>query len=325
MIAIAIKSTGGPEMLQAVERPVPVPGGRELLVKVEAAGINRPDVLQRQGLYPAPAGASDIPGLEIAGEVVAAGEGVRRYKPGDHVTALVNGGGYAQYCLADERAALPFPKGFDAVMAAALPETFFTVWQNVFVRDGLKAGETILIHGGASGIGTTAIQLAKAFGATVFTTAGGAEKCAACRALGADAAIDYRREDFVAVVKEKTGGKGADLILDMVGGDYIQKNLHCAAEDGRIHQIAFLQGPKATVDFTRLMMKRITLTGSTLRARPIEVKAALALALEEKVWPLLSSGTIKPVIDSTFPLQDAAGAHRHMESGAHTGKIILTL
>jgi putative PIG3 family NAD(P)H quinone oxidoreductase len=325
MTAIAIKSTGGPEMLQAVERPVPVPGGRELLVKVEAAGINRPDVLQRQGLYPAPAGASDIPGLEIAGEVVAAGEGVRRYKPGDRVTALVNGGGYAQYCLADERAALPFPQGFGAVMAAALPETFFTVWQNVFVRGGLKAGETILIHGGASGIGTTAIQLAKAFGATVFTTAGGAEKCAACRALGADAAIDYRREDFVAVVKEKTGGKGADLILDMVGGDYIQKNLHCAAEDGRIHQIAFLQGPKATVDFTRLMMKRITLTGSTLRARPIEVKAALALALEEKVWPLLSSGAIKPVIDSTFPLQDAAGAHRHMESGAHTGKIILTL
>lgn len=325
MTAIAIKSTGGPEMLQAVERPVPVPGGRELLVKVEAAGINRPDVLQRQGLYPAPAGASDIPGLEIAGEVVAAGEGVSRYGPGDKVTALVTGGGYAEYCLADEGSALPWPSGFDAVRAAALPETFFTVWHNVFYRGRLRPGQTILVHGGASGIGTTAIQMAKAFGAIVFATASDAEKCAFCERLGAQVAINYREQDFPIVVKEKTDGRGVDFILDMVGGDYVQRNLNCIAEDGQIHQIGFLGGARATVDFTRLVLKRVTLTGSTLRARSAAVKAELARALEEKVWPMLSSGAIGPVIDRAYPLPGAAEAHRRMESSAHIGKIILTV
>ena len=324
MTAIAITEPGGPEVLKPVEMPVPRPGARQVLLRVEAAGVNRPDVLQREGRYPPPPGASDIPGLEIAGEVVGLGAAVERLKLGDRVTALVTGGGYAQYCLVDERAALPFPGGFDAVQAAALPETFFTVWQNVFARGGLKSGETFLVHGGSSGIGTTAIQLAKAFGATVYTTAGSAEKCAACESLGADRAINYRTEDFVSVVKELTGGKGADLILDMVGGDYVQRNLNCIAEDGRIHQIAFLAGPKATVDFTRLMVGRITLTGSTLRPRPIEVKAAIAQALEAKVWPMLASGKIRPVIDSTFPLEKAADAHRRIEESAHIGKIILT-
>ena len=304
---------------------VPIPAAKELLVKVEAAGINRPDVLQREGNYPAPPGASEIPGLEIAGTVVAAGDKVERYKVGNRVTALVTGGGYAQYCLADELAALPYPDGFDAVHAAALPETFFTVWHNLFYRGGLTSGETILIHGGASGIGTTAIQIAKAFGAKVFTTAGNPEKCGICEDLGADYAINYRDEDFVGVVKEKTGGTGVDIVLDMVGGDYIQRNLKCVADDGRIHQIGFLSGSKANVDFTRLMLKRITLTGSTLRARPIEVKARLAYALEEQVWPLLSSGRIKPVIDRVFPLEEASEGHRRMESGAHVGKIMLTV
>jgi NADPH2:quinone reductase len=244
---------------------------------------------------------------------------------GDKVCALVTGGGYAEYCVADERAALPIPAGFDDTRAAALPETFFTVWQNVFVRGGLKGGESFLVHGGSSGIGTTAIQLAKAFGATVFITAGSAEKCAACKKLGADHAINYREEDFVAVIKDKTGGKGVDMILDMVGGDYFQRNLLSAAEDGRIHQIAFLGGPKATVDFTRMMVKRITLTGSTLRPRTMEVKGQLAKGLEEKVWPLISQAKIAPVIDSTFPLDDAAKAHARMETNAHIGKIILTI
>ncbi len=325
MTAIAITEPGGPEVLKPIERPVPKPGAREVLIKVEAAGVNRPDAIQREGRYPPPPGASDLPGLEIAGEVVALGDGVERLKLGDRVTALVTGGGYAQYCLADERVALPFPAGFDAVKAAALPETFFTVWQNVFVRGGLKSGETFLVHGGTSGIGTTAIQLAKAFGATVYTTAGSAEKCSACEALGADRAINYGDEDFVAVIKEATGGKGVDLILDMVGGDYIQRNLNCVAEDGRIHQIAFLQGAKAAVDFTKLMVRRITFTGSTLRPRSVEVKAALARALGAEVWPLLASGKVKPVIDSTFPLEKAADAHRRLEQSGHIGKIILTV
>ncbi len=325
MKAIAIKEPGGPEVLTLVEMPLPRPGNREMLVRVEAAGINRPDVLQRQGLYPPPAGASPIPGLEIAGEIVHLGAGVQRFKLGEKVTALITGGGYAEYCIADERATLPFPSGFDAVKAAALPETFFTVWQNVFARGGLKADESFLVHGGSSGIGTTAIQLAKAFGATVFTTASSAEKCAACEALGADIAINYREADFVEIIKGKTGGKGVDLILDMVGGDYVQRNLNCIADDGRIHQIAFIAGSKATVDFTRLMVKRVTLTGSTLRARPMEVKEALGSALAEKVWPLLESGAVAPVIDSTFPLAQAAEAHRRMETNAHIGKIVLTL
>jgi NADPH2:quinone reductase len=325
MTAISISEPGGPEVLKPVEMPVPTPGAKEILIRVEAAGVNRPDVLQRKGAYPPPPGASEIPGLEVAGEVVAVGEGAERVRTGDRVTALVTGGGYAQYCVAHEAAALPFPRGFDAIRAAALPETFFTVWHNLFYRGGLVRGETLLVHGGSSGIGTTAIQIAKAFGATVFTTAGSAEKCAACEGLGADVAINYREEDFVAVVKEKTDGRGVDIILDMVGGDYFQKNIYCAAEDGRIHQIAFLQGSKATVDFNRLMRKRITLTGSTLRPRTSEVKAQLARALEDKVWPLLSDGEVKPVIDSTFALEKAAEAHARMESNVHIGKIILTL
>jgi NADPH2:quinone reductase len=266
-----------------------------------------------------------IPGLDVGGEVGAVGDGAERVRRGDRVTALVSGGGYAQFCVAHDAAALPFPRGFDAIRAAALPETFFTVWHNLFYRGGLVRGETLLVHGGSSGIGTTAIQIAKAFGATVFTTAGSAEKCAACEGLGADVAINYREEDFVAVVKKKTDGRGVDIILDMVGGDYFQKNIYCAAEDGRIHQIAFLQGSKATVDFNRLMRKRITLTGSTLRPRTSEVKAQLARALEDKVWPLLSDGEVKPVIDSTFALEKAAEAHARMESNVHIGKIILTL
>jgi putative PIG3 family NAD(P)H quinone oxidoreductase len=326
MTAISIEGGGGgPEVLQPESRPMPRPGQGELLVRVEAAGVNRPDVLQRKGNYPPPPGASDIPGLEIAGEVVEAGPGVSRFKLGDRIAALTTGGGYAEYCLADERAALPFPQGFDAVQAASLPETFFTVWQNVFLRGGLKSGERFLVHGGSSGIGVTAIQLAKAFGATVYATAGSAEKCEAVRKLGADRAINYREEDFVAVLKAETGGKGVNLILDMVGGDYVERNILAVAEDGRIHQIAFQTGSKVTVDLMRLMLKRVTLTGSTLRPRPMEVKGQIAKGLEEQVWPLLAKGEVKPVIDSTFPLEQASEAHRRMETNAHIGKIILTI
>ncbi len=326
MKAISIEGKGGgPEVLQPENRPVPRPGQGELLVRVAAAGVNRPDVLQRQGNYPPPPGASDSPGLEIAGEVVESGPGATRYKPGDRVTALVTGGGYAEYCLADERAALPWPEGFDAVQAASLPETFFTVWQNVFVRGALKEGERFLVHGGTSGIGVTAIQLAKAFGATVYATAGSAEKCAACVRLGADRAINYREEDYVAVLKAETGGKGVNLILDMVGGDYVERNILVVSEDGRIHQIAFQTGSKVTVDLMRLMLKRVTLSGSTLRPRTMEVKGRLARGLEELVWPLLAKGQVKPVIDSTFPLAEASEAHRRMEKNTHIGKIILTV
>ena len=324
MTAIAITAPGGPEVLQPDQLALPRPGAGELLIRVEAAGVNRPDVMQRKGLYPPPPGASEIPGLEIAGEIVELGAGAARYRLGDRVTALVTGGGYAQYCVADERAALPFPAGFDAVSAAALPETFFTVWQNMFERGRLQAGESVLVHGGSGGIGTTAIQLAKAFGATVFTTASSAEKCAACEKLGADHAINYREADFVAVIKETTAGRGVDLILDMVGGEYFQRNLLAAAEDGRIHQIAFQNGPKAMVDFTRMMVRRITLTGSTLRPRTMEVKGRLARDLEQKVWPLLAKGSVKPVLDSRFALEEAAEAHRRMESD-HIGKIMLTI
>jgi putative PIG3 family NAD(P)H quinone oxidoreductase len=326
MTAILIEGKGGgPEVLKAGSRPMPRPQGREVLVRVAAAGVNRPDVMQRQGNYPPPPGASDIPGLEIAGEVVEVGPDVSRYKPGDKVCALVTGGGYSNYCLTDERASLPYPAGFDAVQAAALPETFFTVWQNVFVRGGLKSGETFLVHGGSSGIGTTAIQLAKAFGATVYTTAGSAEKCGVCEKLGAAKAINYREEDFVAVLKTVTGGKGVNLILDMVGGEYVERNLQAVAEDGRIHQIAFQTGSKVTLDLMRLMLKRVVFTGSTLRPRTMEVKGALAKGLEEQVWPLLAAGQIKPVIDSTFPMDQASEAHRRMETNAHIGKIILTV
>jgi NADPH2:quinone reductase len=325
MTAIEIREPGGPDVLRPVRMAVPDAGASELLIKVEAAGVNRPDVIQRKGAYPPPPGASPIPGLEIAGTIVAKGAETSRYRIGDQVTALVTGGGYAQYCVADERAALPFPQRFDAVLAAALPETFFTVWHNLFFRGGLMSGETLLVHGGSSGIGTTAIQIAKAFGVTVFTTAGSKEKCDFCEKLGADLAINHRDEDFVAVIKERTGGKGVNFILDMVGGDYIERNLQCVAEDGRIHQIGFLQGPRATVDFTRLMVKRITLTGSTLRPRTIAVKAQLARALEDQVWPLLSNGAIRPIIETVFPLEKAADAHRLMEEGSHIGKILLTV
>lgn len=323
MTAIAIKTPGGPEALVPEERPVPTPGATDILVRVRAAGVNRPDVMQRQGKYPPPPGAPDIPGLEIAGEVAALGANVKRWKVGDAVTALVPGGGYAEYALADETNALPVPKGFSFIEAAALPETFFTVWHNMMERGRLKSGETVLIHGGSSGIGTTAIMLAKAFGATVIVTAGSAEKCVACKKLGADFAINYKTEDFVAKTKEATGGRGADLILDMVGGDYVERNYDAAAVEGRIVQIATQEGFKVTLNLLKLMQKRLTHTGSTLRPRPVADKAAIARALEAKVWPLLSAGKIKPVIDTVQPLVKASEAHARMDSSAHVGKIML--
>ena len=323
MTAIAITTPGGPEVLKPVSLARPEPGTGEILVKVAAAGVNRPDVLQRQGGYPPPPGAPATPGLEIAGEVIALGPGVKRYRVGDKVCALVPGGGYAQYCVAAEDNALPVPAGLTMVEAAGLPETFFTVWTNVFDRAGLKPGETFLVHGGSSGIGTTAIMLGKAFGARVIATAGSAEKCEACRVLGAEIAIDYRNEGFVKAVKEATDGRGADVILDMVGGDYIPRNLAAAAMHGRIVSIAFLKGSKAEVDFLPMMLKRLTLTGSTLRPRSVAEKAQIARALEAKVWPLISAGKIKPQIHKTFPLAEAAQAHALMETSAHVGKIIL--
>jgi len=325
MTVIGITSPGGPEVLVPEERPVPKPGAGEILVKLEAAGVNRPDVAQRKGHYPPPPGASDIPGLEIAGEVVALGEGVSRWKLGDKVMALVSGGGYAQYCLAHESHALPVPAGLSMTEAAAIPETFFTVWHNVFERGALKAGETLLVHGGTSGIGTVAIQLAKAFGARVIVTAGSDEKCEACRKLGADVAINYKTEDFVAATKAATGGKGAELILDMVGGDYIERNYEAAAVEGRIVQIAFQGSPKATVDFRRIMLKRLHHTGSTLRSRSVADKGAIASAIAEKVVPLIAAGKARPVMDSTYPFTKAAEAHARMESSAHIGKIVLTV
>jgi NADPH2:quinone reductase len=323
MTAMAISAPGGPEVLVPEERPVPQPGPGEILVKVAAAGVNRPDVMQRQGLYPPPKGAPDIPGLEIAGEVVAPGDSVTRWNPGDKVMALVVGGGYAEYCLAHEGHALRIPRKLSMVEASAIPETFLTVWHNAFERGGLESGETLLVHGGTSGIGTTAIQLAKAFGAKVITTAGSPEKCQAARDLGADLAINYKTEDFVAVTKEWTEGKGANVILDMIGGDYIERNYEAAAVDGRIVQIAFQHSPKATVNFTRIMLKRLHHTGSTLRSRSVDDKAAIAAAVEAKVLPLIAAGKVKPVIDSTFPLREAAFAHVRMESSAHIGKIVL--
>src|SRR6266545_2912175 len=320
MTVIAIRAPGGPEMLVPAQRAVPQPDEGEVLVKVAAAGVNRPDVMQRQGLYPPPKGATDIPGLEIAGEVVALGAGVTRFKLGDQVMALVVGGGYAEYCPTHESHCLPVPAGLPITQAAAVPETFFTVWYNTFERGGLKAGETLLVHGGSSGIGTAAIQLAKAFGAKVITTAGSPEKCDACRKLGADVAVNYKTEDFVAITKDSTGGKGADLIVDMVGGDYIERNYAAAAVEGRIVQIAFQGSPKALVDFSRIMLKRLTHTGSTLRARPVADKATIARAVEDKVWPLIAAKKVKPVIYKTFPLTEAAAAHALMESSRHIGK-----
>ena len=325
MTAIAIREPGGPEMLVPEQRPVPAPRPGEILVKVAAAGVNRPDVMQRRGLYPPPKGAPDIPGLEIAGAVVACGDGVTRWKIGDQVTALVVGGGYAEYCVAVEGHALPVPAGLSATQAAAIPETFFTVWHNVFERGGLKAGETLLVHGGSSGIGTAAIQLAKSFGARVIVTAGSAEKCEACRRLGADVAVDYKTEDFVAAVKQATDGKGADVILDMVGGDYVERNYEAAAVEGRIVQNAFQGAAKATVNYMRLMLKRLHHTGSTLRSRSNADKTAIARAIEAKVWPLVAAGKVRPVIDKTFPLAEAAAAHARMESSQHIGKIVLTV
>ena len=321
---IAIRAPGGPDVLVPERRALPRPAEGEVLVKVAAAGVNRPDVMQRQGLYPPPKGATDIPGLEIAGTVVALGKDVKQWKLGDTVMALVVGGGYAEYCPAHESHALALPPGLTAIEAAAIPETYFTVWHNAFERGRLRAGETLLVHGGSSGIGTTAIQLAKAFGARVITTAGSAEKCDACRRLGADLAVNYKREDFVAATKAATNGKGADVVLDMVGGDYIERNYEAAAVDGRIVQIAFQASPKATVDFRRLMLKRLTHTGSTLRGRSIAEKAAIAQAVEQHVLPLLAAGKVRPLIDSTFALAQAPAAHSRMEAGAHIGKIVLT-
>ena len=323
MTAVEITTPGGPDVLQAKKVATPKPGEGQILVKVAAAGVNRPDVAQRMGAYPPP-GHSKLPGLEVAGEVAAAGAGVTRWKAGDKVCALVNGGGYAEYCIAEETAALPIPAGLDMVHAAGVPETFFTVWNNVFERGGLKPGEWLMVHGGSSGIGTTAIQLAKALGSKVIATAGSADKCKACLALGADKAINYKTEDFVAVSKEATG-KGVDVILDMVGGDYTEKNTIAAAEDGRIVQIATLGGADVKFNISRLMVKRLTLTGSTLRPRTREVKAGFARALEAKAWPLLASGKVKVVMDSTFPLAKAADAHRRLETSAHIGKIVLVV
>jgi NADPH2:quinone reductase len=325
MTVIAIKAPGGPEMLVPQEQDVKLPGPGEILVKVAAAGVNRPDVRQRQGTYPPPKGATDIPGLEIAGEVVALGDGVKRWKTGEKVCALVVGGGYAEYCLAYESHALPVPASLSMVEAAAIPETFFTCWQNMFMRADVKKDDWVLVHGGTSGIGTTAIMLAKSFGAKVIATAGSADKCDAAKKLGADVAVNYKTEDFVAATKDATGGKGANLIVDIVGGDYIDRNYDAAAEQGVIAQVSFTAGPKATANFAKLMAKRLTHTGSTLRPRTISEKAVIAKGIEERVWPLVAAGKIKPVIDSTYPLAKASEAHARMESSQHIGKIVLTI
>jgi NADPH2:quinone reductase len=325
MRVIQIEKPGGPEVLRPAQRARPEPKPREILVKVAAAGVNRPDVLQRMGLYAVPPDASDLPGLEIAGEVVTCGTAVTMWKPGDAVCALTHGGGYAEYCVTPEVQALPVPKGLSAVEAASLPETFFTVWSNVYDRGRLAPGETLLVQGGTSGIGVTAIQMAKATGNRVFATAGSEEKCAACVRLGAEAAFNYKTQDFVAGVKAATNGKGVDVILDMAAGDFVPKELKALADDGRLVFIAFLRGMKTELDVNELMRRRLTLTGSTLRPRPVEFKGAIAASLRSRIWPLIEAGRIKPVIYQTFPLEQAAEAHRLMESSAHIGKIVLTL
>jgi len=322
MKVVEISKPGGPEVLKPAERPVPKPEDGQILIKVEAAGVNRPDALQRSGAYPPPPGASDLPGLECAGEVAAIGAGVFNWKVGDKVCALLPGGGYAEYALTHESHALPIPEGLTALEAAALPETCFTVWTNVFDRGGLKEGESLLIHGGSSGIGTTAIQMASAFGARVFVTAGSSEKCRFCEGIGAERAINYRSEDFVEVIKEATDG-GVNLVLDMVGGEYLARDVKALATDGRLCMIAFLGGAKANLDFSKVMIKRLTITGSTLRPQSVEAKAAIADNVREKVWPLIASGQIAPILDSAYPLGDAAAAHARMESSAHIGKIVL--
>jgi putative PIG3 family NAD(P)H quinone oxidoreductase len=323
MLAIEISRPGGPEVLVPVERPRPSPAAGDVLIKVAAAGVNRPDVFQRLGRYPPPPGASDIPGLDVAGIVEEIGADVRDFHVGDAVCALVAGGGYAEYCAAPVPQCLPAPRGLDLVSAGAIPETFFTVWTNVFERGRLQAGETLLVHGGSSGIGTTAIQLARARGSRVFATAGSPEKCAACERLGAERAIDYRREDFLAVVRELTGGRGVDVVLDMVGGDYFARNIDALALDGRLVEIATLHGVKAELNIQTIMHRRLTITGSTLRARPVAEKGAIARAVHQHVWPLLESGAVKPIIHATFPLRAAAEAHRIMESSTHIGKLVL--
>jgi len=324
MTVIGISKPGGPEVLLPETRSVPVPGPNEILVKVAAAGVNRPDVAQRSGSYPPPPGASDLPGLEIAGEVVAVGAGSTKHKIGDKVMSLVAGGGYAQYCIAQDAQAMAVPPALSMQEAGSIPETLMTVWHNVFERGALKPGETLLVHGGSSGIGTMAIQLAKAFGSKVIVTVGSKEKADACLKLGADRAINYKTEDFVAEVKTATGGAGANVILDMVGGDYIDRNYDAAAVEGRVVQIAFLSGPpQAKVNFSKLMVKRLHHTGSTLRPRSNADKAAMVAAIEAKVMPLLRDGRVKPLMDSTFPLEKAADAHRRMESSEHIGKIVL--
>lgn len=325
MTVIEIAAPGGPEQLRTARRPTPVPGEGEVLVRVAAAGVNRPDVMQRQGRYPPPAGASDIPGLEIAGEVVALGPGAAGVAEGDRVTALLPGGGYAEYALAAAPLCLPVPGNLGMAEAAALPETFFTVWTNLFDRGGCKAGETVLIHGGTSGIGTTAIQLAAAWGATVYATAGSPEKARACERLGAVRGIDYQAEDFVAVVHEATAGRGVDVILDIVGAKYLARNLEAAAVEGRIVVISLMSGAKTEINLNTILSKRLTLTGSTLRIRSVAQKALVAEAVRRHVWPLIAAGRVKPVIHATFPLAQAGEAHRLMESSQHIGKIVLTV
>ena len=323
MLAIEIREPGEPDVLVPVERPTPVPAAGEVLIRVAAAGVNRPDVFQRRGRYAPPPGASDIPGLEVSGVIETVAPDVTDWRAGDAVCALVTGGGYAEYCVAPAPQCLPIPRGMDLVTAAAIPETFFTVWTNVFQRGRLQPGESLLVHGGSSGIGTTAIQLAKARGSRVFATAGSAGKCAACERLGAERCINYRDGDFVAAVRGLTAGRGVDVILDMVGGDYFARNLEALAVEGRLVEIATLQGVKAEVNIQTIMGRRLTITGSTLRPRPVADKAAIADELRREVWPLLESGAVKPVVHATFPLRDAAEAHRVMESSVHVGKLLL--
>ncbi len=325
MRAVRIREPGGPEVLAVEERPVPEPGEGELLVAVAAAGVNRPDVMQREGHYPPPPGASDVPGLEIAGTVAAIGYGVIHFKEGDEVVALVPGGGYAEFCTAHASNALPLPEPLTPVEGAGVPETTFTVWHNVFQRGGLRRDEWLLVHGGTSGIGTAAIQLAKAFGAHVAATAGSDAKCTAMTKLGADCVINYRTSDFVEAVKEASGGHGADVVLDMVGGDYLMRNLDVLADEGRVVQISTLAGPKTRIDLRRIMMKRATLTGSTLRNRPIPFKSELAHSIHEAVWPVIKRGGYKPIIDSVFPLDQVVEAHKRIDGGEHIGKIVLSM
>ena len=325
MTVVEIAAPGGPEQLKTARRPVPKPASGEVLVRVAAAGVNRPDVMQRQGRYPPPPGASDLPGLEIAGAIVALGAGVSELKVGDQVTALLPGGGYAEYAVAAAPLCLPIPEGLSMVEAAALPETFFTVWTNLFDRGRCNAGETVLIHGGTSGIGTTAIQLASAWGARVFATAGTEEKARACERFGAVRGIDYRTEDFVEVIRQETAGRGVDVILDMIGGSYLGRNLEAAAVEGRLVVISLIGGARAEINLLTIMSKRLTLTGSTLRARSVEQKAAVAEAVHRNIWPLLSAGRVRPIIHATFPLAEASEAHRLMETSRHIGKIVLTI